>query len=69
MRAPARHTFPSVVDSPMAPHASPLGRCPDCGAGIPAGMLLIEYERTDGLARYAECPDCEAVVRPRSMAR
>jgi NAD-dependent SIR2 family protein deacetylase len=52
----------------MATHAAPLGRCPDCEATIPAGSLLIEYERRDGPACYAECPDCREVVRPRSRA-
>jgi hypothetical protein len=43
---------------------SPLGRCPECGTRIPADCLLIEYERRDGPACYAECPDCQRVVRP-----
>jgi len=60
---------PNEVDSPMATHAAPLGRCPECEATIPAGMLLIAYERDDGPACYAECPDCGAVVRPRSRER
>jgi uncharacterized C2H2 Zn-finger protein len=47
----------------MSTHAA-LGRCPHCEASIPAGMLLIEYERRDGPACYAECPGCGAVVRP-----
>jgi hypothetical protein len=41
-----------------------LGRCPGCETPIPADHLLIEYERSDGPACYAECPDCETVVRP-----
>ena len=48
------------------PTQSPLGCCPECGATIPASSLLIEYQRSDGPARYAECPDCSAVVRPES---
>ncbi|MFB6354799.1 MAG: hypothetical protein ABEJ92_12025 [Halobacteriales archaeon] len=43
----------------------PLGACPECGATIPAGGLLIEYETADGgSARYAECPACRDVVHP-----
>ncbi|MDX1748158.1 MAG: hypothetical protein R3324_19665 [Halobacteriales archaeon] len=46
--------------------SSMLGVCPKCGAAVPKSWLLIEYERSDGdLGRYAECPDCEEVVRPR----
>jgi hypothetical protein len=52
----------------MPAHASSLGRCPDREATIPAGMLLIEYERNDGPACYAECSACREVVRPRSGA-
>jgi hypothetical protein len=42
-----------------------LGTCPLCDAAIPAGLVLIEYEREDGPAAFAECPDCTEVVRPR----
>jgi len=52
----------------MATHAASLGRCPDCGTSIPADRLLIEYERSDGPACYAECPNCREIVRPRSEA-
>lgn len=48
----------------MSPNSSPLGRCPECGQPIPAGWTLIEYERDDGVGIFAECPSCEAVVRP-----
>lgn len=42
-----------------------LGRCPECGRIIPSGWTLIEYERANGeTAVFAECPSCEAVVRP-----
>lgn len=45
---------------------SVLGNCPECGAAVPRPWLLIEYERSDGESgRYAECPDCGEVVRPR----
>jgi uncharacterized C2H2 Zn-finger protein len=49
----------------MSTRAAPLGRCPECDAAIPAGNLLIAYERRDGPACYAECPACEAVVHPK----
>lgn len=48
----------------MSQTASALGRCPDCGASIPAGRLLIAYERADGTAVYADCPGCRDVVHP-----
>lgn len=44
--------------------ASHLGVCPHCGASIPDRQALIEYERDDDRAVYAECPDCTAVVHP-----
>ncbi|WP_424016439.1 hypothetical protein ACOZ4N_11045 [Halorientalis pallida] len=46
-----------------ATHES-LGNCPRCGTSIPSRNLLIRYERGDGHARYAACPDCETPVRP-----
>ncbi|MFB6083228.1 MAG: hypothetical protein ABEJ94_03160 [Halorientalis sp.] len=42
----------------------PLGDCPRCGAAVPSRHLLIRYERDDGSALYATCPDCETPVRP-----
>jgi len=48
----------------MHPTSDILGVCPHCGASIPAGQLLIEYETDDETAIYAECPDCTAVVHP-----
>jgi len=41
-----------------------LGDCPRCHAPIPTGNLLIRYERADGHAVYAECPDCREPVHP-----
>ncbi|WP_167880004.1 DUF7837 family putative zinc-binding protein [Halorhabdus rudnickae] len=41
-----------------------VGRCPQCGAAIDPGRVIIRYERTDGEAMYATCPDCRDVVRP-----
>lgn len=42
-----------------------LGHCPQCGEAIPATWKLIEYEREDGTTGvFAECPTCEAVVKP-----
>ncbi|GAA0289959.1 hypothetical protein GCM10009066_00610 [Halarchaeum salinum] len=43
-----------------------LGRCPECGADIPATAVLIEYEDDDGEAAYAECRSCNRVVKPGS---
>lgn len=40
------------------------GTCPACGASIPSSHVLIEYQREDGPAQFAECPGCEAVVHP-----
>lgn len=48
----------------MATTTTTLGTCPDCGAAIPRHRLLIEYETSDGPARFAECPDCGGVVHP-----
>jgi hypothetical protein len=44
--------------------ADALGTCPDCGTPIPTTRVLIEYQRNDGPAVYAECPDCREVVHP-----
>jgi len=41
-----------------------LGRCPDCRAEIDDFDVLIEYERAEERAVYAECPGCGEVVRP-----
>lgn len=43
---------------------SSLGCCPNCETEISRGQVLIEYERTDGPAMYAECPTCRGVVHP-----
>lgn len=40
------------------------GTCPDCGRTIPSSYVLIEYEREDGSAQFAECPGCQSVVHP-----
>lgn len=51
----------------MTADSRSLGRCPECGRSVPSGWLLIEYERADGeRGVFAECPSCEAVVRPES---
>jgi hypothetical protein len=47
-----------------AQRPSRIGTCPHCETAITAQHVLIEYERPDGLARYAECPDCHEVVDP-----
>lgn len=42
-----------------------LGVCPNCGGDIRPVDELITYQRSDGsIGVYAECPGCEAVVRP-----
>lgn len=47
---------------------SSLGRCPACGAVIPIGLTLVEYERADGeRRRFAECQECDSVVSPESV--
>ena len=48
----------------MSTHTTTLGRCPRCDVDIPQVALLIEYERRDGPAAYAECPSCRGVVNP-----
>ncbi|WP_192918677.1 DUF7837 family putative zinc-binding protein [Salinigranum salinum] len=49
----------------MNTNTTSLGRCPECGRSVPVGWTLIEYERADGeSAVFAECPSCEAVIRP-----
>lgn len=55
------HTFPEL---PMASNTATLGRCPVCRSEIPQYRVLIEYERNDERAAYAECPGCRDVVRP-----
>jgi hypothetical protein len=49
----------------MSSEQSILGTCPACYTEIPTGMLLIEYEKDDHRAVYAECPLCEDPVHPR----
>ena len=48
----------------MTPETRPVGRCPRCAEAITPGRVLIRYERTDGQAMYATCPECHDVVRP-----
>ena len=40
----------------MTTQDSSLGTCPSCNATIPAGLVLIEYERADGAAAFANVP-------------
>jgi len=48
---------------------SSLGRCPACGAVVPSGLMLAEYERADGeQRRFAEYPECGRVVAPKSVS-
>lgn len=46
----------------MPSEQSALGTCPVCKTKIRAGLLLIEYEKDDDRAVYAECPSCEEPV-------
>jgi len=48
----------------MSTKIQPLGSCPRCEASIPPSNLLVQYERADGEAMYAACPDCETPVHP-----
>lgn len=48
----------------MQPTTDSLGTCPQCRVPIPPRNLLISYERGDGRAVYAECPDCGEPVHP-----
>ncbi len=41
-----------------------LGVCPECGADIPSGSVLLEYEQEGERSVYAECPDCVEPVHP-----
>ena len=48
----------------MSENQAALGRCPDCGRRIRPAYALIEYVRDDGTtAVFAECPECNDVVR------
>jgi hypothetical protein len=50
----------------MPPEAEPLGVCPECGADITPGQVLIKYKQDDGeTGRFAECFSCDEVVRPK----
>ncbi|MGB9965403.1 hypothetical protein [Halobacterium sp. CBA1126] len=49
----------------MATESESLGACPECGASVPRGAVLVEYEREGARVAYAECPDCVEPVRPR----
>jgi len=46
-----------------------LGTCPACRADIPRGCELIEYQRGNERAVYAECPNCADVVHPEAPPR
>jgi len=49
----------------MSTTRSTVGVCPACEVEIPPGMVLIEYEKGGGTARFAECPSCGVPVHPR----
>ncbi|MCD2199568.1 hypothetical protein LPA44_06625 [Halobacterium sp. KA-4] len=48
----------------MSTESKSLGVCPECGAAIPSGAVLVEYERNGHQVVYAECPDCVEPVHP-----
>ncbi|MDY6817698.1 MAG: hypothetical protein SVG88_03475 [Halobacteriales archaeon] len=48
----------------MASNHQRIGTCPYCGAAIAPTNVLIEYETDDGVARFAECPECREVAHP-----
>ena len=49
-----------MTDSPPA-----LGHCPNCDREITETWTIIEYEQADGdIGIFAECPDCDEVVKP-----
>ena len=49
----------------MTNEAESLGVCPECGAAIHKGQILIEYTTEEGDTEcFADCYSCEAVVRP-----
>ncbi|MFC7166063.1 hypothetical protein [Halospeciosus flavus] len=41
-----------------------LGTCPDCGRELSRAAVLLEWEEADGDGIFAECMDCDDVVRP-----
>ena len=54
----------SSVTRTMSSPMRSLGVCPRCECSVPATNLLIAYERNGTTATYAECSDCQEVVRP-----
>nr|WP_236639913.1 phage terminase large subunit family protein [Salinigranum halophilum] len=49
----------------MNSDSSSLGRCPDCGRSISETWKLIEWRQEDGsVGVFAECPECDEVVKP-----
>lgn len=57
-----RQTLPNIRI--MASNHQRIGTCPYCGAVIAPMNVLIEYETDDGVARFAECPECSEVAHP-----
>ncbi|WP_202614538.1 DUF7837 family putative zinc-binding protein [Halostella litorea] len=41
-----------------------LGDCPHCETMLSRRHVLVEYETAAGQKHYAECPQCQDVVRP-----
>lgn len=57
---------PRSLSPLMTDSSAPLGQCPSCDREIPAAWKIIEYDHGDGnTGVFAECPDCDAVVKPR----
>jgi len=57
-----RRSLPCLT---MPPETETVGVCPECGAEIGPGQILIEYEQEDrSRGLFAECYACEAVVSP-----
>lgn len=48
----------------MSTESQSLGACPECGAAISPGAVLVEYERDGRRVVYAECPGCVEPVHP-----
>lgn len=46
----------------MSGITSSIGVCPQCGSHIPHSRTLVEYEKADARAVYAECPSCAYVA-------
>lgn len=41
-----------------------LGACPNCGRELLPGTKLIEWDEEDGVGIFADCWNCDEIVRP-----